>query len=222
VTSLPPAVPFATATAHTDENGEPCAHHPAVTVDAIFAHALVGSRASGFNHDIASKLQGLMMALDEISELAEADPNLSRAAEGAHIALKEVLATLNANRALTKPPTRVPIALTELTTRAGERVYVTFRGDLPAVDLDISAPTTIHALALLLDISSGPGRGRVISVDTTQSSTHVTLTFTPVLPLASNAPEALALASYTFARDGGSLRCADNGTKFVVSFPLAK
>lgn len=220
--SPPPAVPFDAATVHTDEHGNPCSHHPAASAEAILAHAIVGSRASGFNHDIASKLQGLMMSLDEISELVEHDATISRAAEGAHAALKDVLATLNTHRALAKPAMRAPVALSELTARAGERVYVTVRGALPDTNVEVSAPTTIHALALLFDVAAGPGRGRMLSVDAAQTPTHVVLTLSAVMPLAANAPEVLSLATYTFTRDGGSLHCADNGTKLVVSLTLAK
>lgn len=211
-----------TSLVHLDDQGQPCATHPAPPVDALVSLAVVGARAAGFNHDIASKLQGLMMALDEISELGESDSNLARAADSAHTALKEVLATLNVNRAMTKPPARTLISLPELWTRAGERVYVTLKGALPAVDVEVSAPTMIQALALVLDISGGPGRGRAIHADIAQTPTHVTVTFPAVTPLPSNAAEALAIATHVLARDGGSLTCSDGGKNFVVSLPLAK
>jgi hypothetical protein len=210
------------ALVHLDEQGQPCATHPEPPVDALMSLAVVGSRASGFNHDIASKLQGLMMALDEVSELGEQDPTLARAAESAHTALKEVLGTLNVNRAMTKPPARAPISLSELWTRAGERVYVTLKGTMPSVDVEVSAPTMIQALALALDISGGPGRGRAITADVAQTPTHVTITFPAVMPLPSNAAEALAIATHTLARDGGAFSCGDGGKSFTVSLPLAK
>lgn len=207
---------------HLDEQGQPCTLHPEPPVDALLSLAVVGARASGFNHDIASKLQGLMMALDEVSELGEHDTNLARAAESAHSALKEVLATLNVNRALTKPPSRTPISLPELWTRAGERVYVTLKAALPTVDVEVSAATMIQALALALDISGGPGRGRAISADVAQTPTHVNVTFPAVAPLPSNAGEVLAIATHVLARDGGSFTCSDGGKSFIVSLPLAK
>jgi peptide/nickel transport system substrate-binding protein len=59
--------------------------------DAIGQLAAIGSRTPGFNHDIASKIQGVMMALDEIVELSR-DVDVQRAAETAQTALGGPLA----------------------------------------------------------------------------------------------------------------------------------
>jgi hypothetical protein len=218
-----PAKPAAGA--HFDEHARPCAHHPTAPLESILALATVGSRASGFNHDIASKLQGLMMALDEISELAETlDPvnreHVARATEGAQACLKDVLGILNTNRAMTKPPMRAPVALSDLATRAGERVYVTLQGALPDLDVAVSAPTMIHALSLIFDVAGGPGRGRTIPVDVSRTATHVTISITIAGP-GPTSPEPLTLASFVLARDGGSLHCTNDGQRFVIELPIA-
>lgn len=210
---------------HLDEHARPCTRHAPVSLESLLALATVGSRASGFNHDIASKLQGLMMALDEISELAETlDPSnresVARATEGAQACLKDVLAILNTNRAMTKPAMRAPVALADLTARAGDRVYVTLQGTLPELDVSVSAPTMIHALSLLFDIAGGPGRGRTIPVDVTRTPTHVSISLA-VAATASPGSEPLALASFVLARDGGSLHCANDGQRFVIELPIA-
>ncbi len=210
---------------HLDEHDQPCTHHGHASLEALFAFATVGSRVSSFNHDIASKLQGLMMALDEISEIAdgiqpEQRDQVLRATEGAQTCLKDLLVVLNTNRAMTKAPTRAPVSLAELTTRAGERVYVTLQGALPDVDVLVSAPTMIHALALVFDASGGPGRGRTVSVDAARTATHVTLSL-PIASSSPSAPDLLALATFVFARDGGSLHCMDDGRRFVVALPIA-
>ncbi len=218
-----PATP--TLGEHLDEHAKPCAHHARAPLESLLALATVGSRASGFNHDIASKLQGLMMALDEISELAEGldaihRDSVARATEGAQACLKDVLAILNVNRAMTKPAMRAPVALSDLTARAGERVYVTLQGALPEVDVSVSAPTMIHALSLLFDVAGGPGRGRMIPVEVSRTPTHVSIS----MAIASATPasaEPLALASFVLARDGGSLRCASDGKRFVIELPIA-
>lgn len=210
---------------HLDETGAPCTRHGTTSWQSLLGLAAVGSRVSGFNHDIASKLQGLMMALDEISEIAEGlDPlhreQVARAAEGAHGCLKEVLDVLNLNRAMTKPPMRSPVALLELTTRAGERVYAALDGTLPDVDVSVHAPTMIQALSLLFDVAGGPGRGRKIPVEVSRSVTHVSLSIA-VASTGPPPPEPLALASFVLARDGGSLHCGDAGQRLVIALPLA-
>lgn len=211
---------------HLDEHGQPCAHHAGPSPESIYALATVGSRASGFNHDIASKLQGLMMALDEISELAETlDPvnreQVARATEGAQACLKDVLTVLNVNRAMTKPAMRAPVALSDLTFRACERVYVTLQGALPEVDIGVSAPTAIHALSLVFDAAGGPGRGRTIPIEVSRTPTHVSISMSIAGPLPPTSDDTLALAAFVLARDGGALRCANNGQRFIIELPIA-
>src|SRR5581483_1744797 len=97
----PPAI------GHVDDAGQPCARHAPVATETLLHLAMVGSRASAFHHDCASKLQGLVMALDELGELSEhGDPQVLRAIEAAMESTKELHALLNMNRALTKPPSK--------------------------------------------------------------------------------------------------------------------
>ena len=118
---------------HVDETGAPCARHPAIAPASLYQLAMVGSRAPAFHHDCASKLQGLVMALDELTELTEnGDPQLIRAVETALEASRELNALLNLNRTLTRPAARTAIALDELFARAAERVGVALRGGPPA------------------------------------------------------------------------------------------
>ncbi|MFN0253735.1 MAG: hypothetical protein ACKV2T_43100 [Kofleriaceae bacterium] len=166
-----------------------------------------------------------MMALDEISEIAEAlDPvnreHITRATDGAQACLKDVLGILNTNRAMTKPAMRAPVALSDLATRAGERVYVTFQGALPDLAVSVSAPTMIHALSQIFDIAGGPGRSRTIPIDVSRTATHVTLALS-VAGAGPTSPEPLTLATFVLARDGGSLRCTDNGQRFLIELPIA-
>src|SRR5215217_6528111 len=94
--------------------------------------AMVGSRAPAFHHDCASKLQGLLMALDELTELTEhGDPHVIRAIEVALEASRELNALLNVNRSLTKPTVRSSIAVQTLVGQAADRVGVRLAGALP-------------------------------------------------------------------------------------------
>jgi len=147
--------------AHVDETGAPCARHPAAAIEPLLQLALVGSRAPVFHHDCASKLQGLMMALDELRELtANGDPQLTSAVEIALESMHGIHALLNANRALTKPPQRTEIALGDLVGRAAERAGVALRGTLPEAMVTVAVPATTHALALAIDVAGGARRGR--------------------------------------------------------------
>ena len=195
---------------HAGEDGQPCAHHEAATLDAIFALATIGSSVSAFNHDIASKLQGLMMAVDMISELVEsrADVPLQRATETALTALREANALLSANRALTRAttPTRTP--LRALMERAGHRAGVAVHGDLPELTVQATPPRLVQGLGLALDAIAGRGTDRAVAVVAASEPGTVTLRFTTVPPPPRAASDLLALAAFVVRRDGGELYCA--------------
>ena len=151
---------------HVDETGAPCARHPAISPGSLYQLAMVGSRAPAFHHDCASKLQGLVMALDELTELTEnGDPQLLRAIETALEASRELNALLNLNRALTRPVPKTMIAVADLVARGAERGGVSLQGALPAgISVNVGVAAMIHALALVIDIAAGTGRGRSLAI----------------------------------------------------------
>jgi hypothetical protein len=205
---------------HLDEHGQVCTRHPAAPSDELLSLAIVGSRAPSFHHDLASKLQGLMMAIDEVGELVGDDPPITRAIDTAHTTLREVLGLLNVNRALTKAPAKSRTTFAEIAARAAERVYVTLRATIPAATLEVSPPSLIHALALVFDVAGGPGRGRALAATSELVGGNVTMTLTASAEPPPNAAESLALAAFVFAREGGELRCADQGRALIVRLPV--
>jgi hypothetical protein len=204
---------------HLDEHGNICTRHAHATSDELLALALVGSRAPGFHHDLASKLQGLMMAIEEIGEVSGTiPPPVMRAIDTAQGALRDVLGLLNGNRTLTKPPVRAKIPLADLLARAAERVYVNLRDTPTSVSIDVPIPAMTHAIALVLDVAGGPGRGRTVEVTTAVEAGHATITFGTSPESSPNAGESLALASFAIKREHGELRCADS--HIVVRLPV--
>lgn len=206
---------------HLDEKGQPCALHAKATIEQLLALAIVGSRTPGFHHDVASKLQGLMMSLDEISELAEKDQQISRAAEAALDALREVLELLKVNRALAKPPTRTAVTLRELLDLAAARVYVALDGPIVDATLHVAAPRMMHALSLALDAAGGPGRGRALSMSSRIDGNHVELRLGWSSAAPSDSAESLAIATFVLECEGGSLRCAEAGSHLILRLPVS-
>jgi hypothetical protein len=213
---------------HVDETGAPCARHPAIAPSSLYQLAMVGSRAPAFHHDCASKLQGLVMALDELSELTEnGDPALTRAVETAMEASRELNALLNLNRALTRPVPKTMISVADLVTRAAERSGVAVRpplGATPSVNVGVAA--MVHGLALAIDVAAGTGRGRALAVTVAQIGGAIGGVIDVVFQVspqqASNAGEALAIAGFVVARDGGGkLWCSASGEQIVIRLPAA-
>jgi len=206
---------------HLDEHGNICTRHAHATGSELLALALVGSRAPSFHHDLASKLQGLMMAIDEIGEVSgEIPPPVMRAIDTAQGALREVLVLLNGNRTLTKPPVRTRIPLADLLARAAERVYVNLHDTPTSVSVEVAVPAMTHALALVLDVAGGPGRGRSVEATTVVEAGHAVISIGAASESSHNAGESLAIASFALQRERGTLHCAGEGSRIVVRLPV--
>jgi len=205
---------------HVDETGASCRRHPAAARDGLLQLALVGSRASAFHHDCASKLQGLMMALDELDELtANGDPQLIQAIRTALDSTRELHALLNTNRALTRPAAPSAIAVRELVHRAAEHVRITLQGTLPDAMVAVAVAPTTHALALAFDAAAGAGRGRTLVIAAEIVEREVELVLHAAASQPANASEALAIATFAVTREGGRLWCTAAGDRLVVRLP---
>jgi len=207
---------------HLDENGNPCTRHPPASSQGLLALALLGSRTPSFHHDVASKLQSLMMVIEEIAELADTE-DVRLAAAGANVTIRDLNALLASNRALSRAPKREPVSIGELVDRAAERSGVHIEGELPARDVEIAMPSITHALAIVLDLAAGPLKlGRHVVLVATITDKLVLVARGPETAmdrLPANASDMMALASFALAREGGELRC---GTDHLsISLPLA-
>jgi len=207
---------------HNDENGKPCTRH-ASAADGLLAWAAVGSRISGFHHDTASKLQSLMMALDEATELLGDDrPELAVALETATTAMKEIHALLSENRALAKVPQRKPTPVKELFKRAAARHGVKLLGEIGQETAHVAPPSIIHALAIVLDLSGGSlhtTRAVTVTVTPNGDDLVIDLAGQPLDPAKELVSESISIAAYLLSREDGELRCTPKG--FVVQLPTS-
>jgi hypothetical protein len=184
------------------------------------ALALLGSRMPSFHHDVASKLQAVMMAVDELSELAET-LETQAAASTATAAVRELTALFATNRALAKAPQRKPTPVGELFARAAERSGVKTVGDLPGCNVDVALASIAHACAVVFDVSAGPlAMGRTVELTGVIEDQHILVTIAgPVaVPLPNNAGDMLALATFALAREQAELRCGQD--RYVIKLPL--
>lgn len=212
-------------TQHLDETGQPCTRHGTLNPTRLFELAALGSRMPGFHHDAASKLQSLMMAIDEISELASSsEADMRTAIDTAHATLRELTQILAANRAFAKAPQKSRIGLADVISRAAESIGVRVRSELPPHEVRVAVPAVRHAFALLLDLAAGPNHlGRVVDlVSTVEGDRHELTIIGPPeasakLPV--NTSESLAIATFIIDREEGELRCTPTG--FVVKLPPA-
>jgi len=207
---------------HLDETGQPCTRH-AVSRDKLLTYAALGSRVSGFHHDAASKLQSLVMALDEIGELiGEEASELRTATETAQTAVRQLHGLLSANRALAKTPQPTRALLPELLARAAERHGVKLRGEVGTIEVMVAPPSITHCFAMLFDMLAGPPPGgRAVDVAAASDGDRARITVTGNVEAAHpNANELIALSVFMIEREDGSMRCGPK--TFVIELPVAQ
>jgi hypothetical protein len=213
---------------HLDGEGAPCARHVCTSSDGIMHLATVGSRTLAMQHDVASKLQSLMMAVEEIGDLAEgpAIPSeLRDAAAAAVSALANVNEMFAASRAFARRTDRARTSVAELLRKAARRAGVTI--DVTAVgevDIHVTPAMVEHALSLLLDVLGAEGeRSRYVgaSAEVTATEVIVTLVGGGAAQTRPQATDLVAIAMYAIGRDHGEVRCGrpDESDRFVVHFP---
>jgi hypothetical protein len=204
---------------HLDETGQPCTRHAPASPQGLLALALLGSRMPSFHHDIASKLQSLMMAIEELEEIAQA-PDVKAVATTASAAVRDMQALFTANRALSRPPVRRPAPLGELIAAAAHRAGVKTHGALPAAHVDVSLSAITHALAIVLDLAAGPRQlGRTVEISGELTDKHAIVTTSVAAADAPpNANDVLALAGFALLREQGELRCGPSS--FAIWLPL--
>lgn len=208
-------------TQHLDEHGAPCTRHAPASPDNILALALLGSSIPSFHHDVASKLQGLMMALDEIMELSESS-DVRNTATNASETVRDLGKLITANRALVHPPRREKHPIRKLVSLAAERIGVRVQANLPTIDVDVGHLGITHAFALVLDLAAGPVQlGRTVDIAVASEAGSVALVVTgppaALQPLPTNFSDVMALAAFALSRDGGELRCGPS--RFTVRLP---
>lgn len=187
--------------------------------DVIMQWAVVGSRISGFHHDSASKLQSMMMALDEATELvADERPDVARALETAMTGLRELHALLTDNRALAKAPQRKHMALADVLGRAAARSGVKLRGEIGTATVFVGQASMTHAIALLCDTLGGPLQGaRTVDIIVTASDDRVEVALKGAPPAASTL-DAITVATWLIEREEGAVFSAPSG--FQLQLPI--
>lgn len=200
---------------HLDDKGDPCARHPA-TMEGVLALAALGQRIPAFHHDVASKLQRLVFALDEIEELAGGD--LREVAQSAGVVLRELQTVFAANRELGKPQDRIRTRLAGLVAKAlatASVVPIEPPAIPPELEVEVTVAYFVHALAIACEMCVGVGyQGRSErSVSVTVEVRDTDLAIAIARPPGTTGdgrhatPEAVAIAAFELRRDGGELRC---------------
>jgi hypothetical protein len=188
--------------------------------EGILALALIGARSRGFHHDIASKLQGLMMAIDEIADrnVLLADDRVQRAVDAAADSMREVQGQLAAFRALARGPDARGCSLRDLVSAGTRAAAVAAVGELPDVTVTATPSSAVQVIAMACELADSTGTVDIV-VDA-HDAAAIEVSFRcrgGDLPELSRA-DAIALMTFALGRDGGDAR--DGGNGVVLRFKL--
>lgn len=188
----------------------------------LLALALLGSRMGGFNHDLASKLQSLLMGMDELEELVadRGDAELTGALEGVRGAAEELASVLTESRALVRGTLARP-SVAALVQAAAAQVGVMLTGELdPQWTSEVAHAPVLQALALALDVAAGAGRQRSLAVSGAVRATMCELVVTCVTPPTVKGTTLLGIARGALTATGGAL--ALEGATIRIELPLLR
>jgi len=89
------------------------------------------------------------------------------------------------------------------------------------VMVNVGVAPMIHALSLAIDAAAGTGRGRTLTIGATPVEDAVELALQSSPLQATTAGDAIAIAGFVIARDGGGrLWCTSSGDQMVIRLPV--
>src|SRR5688572_652696 len=128
---------------HTTDSGAPCERH-APRADDLLGPATLGTTCFAALHDLASGLQGIGAAIDELDATVGSDPRLRGLVDAAIEANEKATAMFVALRNLVRDPgrRREKVEVAHLVRRATQQAGAksAIAGPLPAATVSIAAP----------------------------------------------------------------------------------
>jgi hypothetical protein len=185
--------------------------------DGVLALALVGARARGFHHDMASKLQALMIAVDDLAE-RNTDARMAPSIDAAALALRDIQNVLGAFRALARGADPRPSSLRELIAAAARTAGVVIAGEIPDTSVRVTPSAAVQVLVLACELAD-PGATLPVAIARDGGAIEVAMQLGAGQHLDLTHAEALAVMRGALGRDGGDARA--DGDRVVLRFALA-
>jgi len=211
---------------HERETGDPCDRHVA-RVEDLVAPATLGVSCFGALHDLASALQAIGAAVEEL-DAAITDPALRSLVQVAIEANDRAIELFVASRNILRDPAgrKTRIAVSALIDRAGQRsARRPVVGSVAPGSVEVAVPVIAHVLASILAAADGadePARITAVAADDGRS-VAIVVSHATTTPLPSTIGTTLAIAAHAVETHGGSVRCGthDGREAYTIVLPLA-
>lgn len=215
--------------AHTTATGEPCtlAAHAARAED-LLAPAALGTACFAALHDLASALQAIGNAIDEL-DVSVTDPAIRPLIDAAIEANDHATKMFVATRGVLRDPAgrKQPVDVAALLSRANHQAGTkpVLAGAAPAGTVEVVVPVIAMTLAKLIDAAAaGAPAGAAPAIVARADGATIALAITA--PAAVPAPESigatLAIAARAVEAHGGTVACGDTGGRptYVIRLPF--
>jgi hypothetical protein len=212
---------------HTTAAGAPCERH-APRADDLIGPATLGTTCFAALHDLASGLQAIGAAVDELDAAAGTDPRLRALIEAVTAANARAIAMFVAIRETIRDPgrRREPIELSHLVGRAVQRARQPVAPPaVPPGQVVVAVPVIAQVLTSLLDAAGDDhgARGAAISVTVDGATAAIAIRAAEATPAPASIGATLAIAARAVGVHAGSVQCGEHAgrAEYVVRLPIA-
>lgn len=212
--------------AHTTVAGEPCAVH-APRAEDLLAPAALGTACFAALHDLASALQAIGNAIDEL-DVTVTDPALRPLVDAAIEANDDATKMFVAIRGVLRDPAgrKQPVEVAALISRATHQATAkpVVAGTPPPGTVEVAVPVVAMALAKLIDAATAGGGGAPELAPRADGDTvAIAITAAAAGPAPVAIGATLAIAARAIETHGGTVQCGEREGRqtYIVRLPLS-
>jgi len=213
--------------AHTTVAGEPCTVH-APRADDLLAPAALGTACFAALHDLASALQAIGNAIDEL-DVTVTDPAIRPLVDAAIEANDNATKMFVAIRGVLRDPAgrKQPVDVAALISRATHQAATkpVVAGTPPPGTVEVAVPVIAMAVAKLIDAATtggGAAVGPELAATVDGGMVALAITAAAAGPAPASIGATLAIAARAIEAHGGALQCGDRDGRatYVVRLPF--
>ena len=208
---------------HTTEGGAACTDHVA-RVEDLVTPATLGTSCFAALHDLASALQGIGAAIDELDFAVGADPRLRPLVDEAVAANERATAMFVAQRAMIRDPgkRKETVEVATMINRATHQASVRpVLGVLAAGTVDVAVPVIAQVVASLVGATAAETPPTVTATADGDTVAIAIVAATPA-PAPANIGATLAFCARAAESHGGSVHCGtrDGRPAYTLRLPF--
>jgi hypothetical protein len=207
---------------HTTETGAPCPHHVA-RVEDLVTPATLGAACFAALHDLASALQGVGAAIDELDFTVGTDPKLRPLVDAAMEANERATALFVAQRGMIRDPAKrvEKVELAALINRATHQAaHKPQIGTLAAGTVDVAIPVIAQVVAAMVDAAAAGAGAPTVTAAAAGDTVAITVVASAPAPAPASIGATLAICARSAEAHGGAVQCGEREGRAAYTLRL--